>query len=80
VDGPDAIRRLVETASPYGEVLGLADALGDVEHMLREGNGAQRQTSEYRAGASLLDTYARTVALAHASHEEFARTAGEERW
>ena len=63
----DAVRRLVERAAPFADELGLAPHLDDVEKMLREGNGAQRQARAHAAGATLAEVYAGAVAQARAS-------------
>ncbi len=76
VSARDLIRRLVDTVGPQGETLGLSQSLNDVERMLCEGNGAQRQVRDHLEGASLRDAYAGTVARAHASHTQFVETTG----
>jgi carboxylate-amine ligase len=63
----DAVRRLVERAAPFADELGIAPHLADVERLLREGNGAQRQALAHAAGASLAEVFAETVARAHTS-------------
>jgi carboxylate-amine ligase len=63
----DAVRRLVDRAAPFAAELGLASHLDDVERMLREGNGAQRQARAHAAGETLAEVYAETVARARAS-------------
>jgi carboxylate-amine ligase len=67
VAAPDALRALVELAAPHTDLLGLAGHLGDVERMLREGNGAQQQIRAHAAGATLREVYAGTIAKARAS-------------
>ena len=66
VSAADAIRALVELAAPFADTLGLTAHLGDVERLLCEGNGAQRQARAYQAGATLREVYAGTVAEARA--------------
>jgi carboxylate-amine ligase len=63
----DAIRGLVELAAPRADALGLGRHLADVERMLREGNGAQQQVRAHRAGGTLREAFAGTVARARAS-------------
>jgi carboxylate-amine ligase len=63
----EAVRRLVERVAPYADELGSAPHLDNVERLLREGNGAQRQARAHAAGASLVEVYAETVARARAS-------------
>ena len=66
VPAPDALRELVEWARPAGESLEVGARLNDVERLLREGNGAQRQGRLLAAGASIHDVHAEAVALANA--------------
>ena len=47
----DAVRHLVELAAPYADGIGLSPHLADVERMLRDGNGAQRQSRAHVEGA-----------------------------
>jgi carboxylate-amine ligase len=61
VAAPDAIRELVEVAAPAAERLGCGAYLAHVERVLREGNGAQRQTRAYVAGMDIIDIYRETV-------------------
>ena len=63
----DAVRHLVELAAPYADDIGLSPHLADVERILRDGNGAQRQSRAHVEGASLREVYARTVTEAHRS-------------
>jgi len=63
----DAVRRLVERVAPYAAETGIGSHLADVERLLREGNGAQRQARAYQAGATLEEVYAETVARARAT-------------
>jgi carboxylate-amine ligase len=63
----DAVRRLVERAAPFAAELGIAAHLADVERLLREGNGAQRQARAHGAGAALAEVFAETVARARDS-------------
>lgn len=62
----DALRRLLEAVAPHGEGHGLGGYLADVERLLREGNGAQRQARAHREGASLREVFAETVARTRA--------------
>ncbi len=57
----DALRRLVELASPRAAELGLKPYFDDVERMLREGNGAQRQAAAHREGRPIEDVFAAVV-------------------
>jgi len=63
----DAIRRLVERAAPYADETAVAPHLADVERLLREGNGAQRQARALQKGPTLEEVYAETVARARAT-------------
>ncbi len=63
----DAVRRLVERAAPFAAELGIEAHLDDVERLLREGNGAQRQARAHAAGTPIADVYAETVARARAA-------------
>jgi glutamate---cysteine ligase / carboxylate-amine ligase len=58
----DAVRRLVELIAPHAAGLGLQPHLDDVERMLREGNGAQQQSTAHRDGRSIEDVFAGVVA------------------
>jgi glutamate---cysteine ligase / carboxylate-amine ligase len=56
-------RRVLEEARPYARELGGEDALGEVERILREGNGADAQRRAFEAGGMqglLADLLART--------------------
>jgi gamma-glutamyl:cysteine ligase YbdK (ATP-grasp superfamily) len=64
---PDAVRALVEKAAPEADRLGCAAQLHDIERLLREGNGAQRQTRAHEDGIAIFDVYAETVARAGAT-------------
>jgi carboxylate-amine ligase len=66
VSAPDAIRALVETAGPEAERLGCLRYLDGVERLLREGNGAQRQSRAHEAGMPIVDVYRETVVRAQA--------------
>jgi len=57
----DAVRELLEYVWPAAERLGVRPFIGNVERMLREGNGAQRQVADHVAGASLREAFAGTV-------------------
>jgi glutamate---cysteine ligase / carboxylate-amine ligase len=59
---PDAVRGLVELAAPHAAGLGLQPHLDDVERMLREGNGAQRQAAAHQEGRPIEDVFAEVVA------------------
>ncbi len=61
VSAPDAVRELVEFSAPAAERLGLRPFVANVEHMLRSGNGAQRQLRAVREGRSMRAVYAGTV-------------------
>ena len=77
-EAADAIRELVELASPYAGLLGLTPHLSDVERMLREGNGAQQQARAHQAGASIGDVFAETVSRARVSSMGVAADEGKE--
>ena len=62
----EALRELVEWSRPAAESLDVAVYLNDVERLLREGNGAQRQGRLLAAGASIHDVHADAVGLANA--------------
>lgn len=79
VPAPDYLRALVELAAPSADLLGLTRHLGDVERMLGEGNGAQRQVRAYAAGASLRGVYASAVEEARGSLGVYAEAVKEER-
>ena len=74
----DAIRHLLELTGPSADALGLTPHLEGVERMLREGNGAQQQVRAHRAGASLQEAFADTVAGARASSLDPQTTTQEE--
>jgi carboxylate-amine ligase len=57
----DAVRELLEFTAPQAERLGLRPFTGNVERMLTEGNGAQRQVRAVREGAEILDAYEAAV-------------------
>jgi carboxylate-amine ligase len=63
----EVLREVVEMVAPRADALGLTPHLADVERMVREGNGAQRQTRAHQAGQSLREVFAETVARAHES-------------
>jgi glutamate---cysteine ligase / carboxylate-amine ligase len=73
----DAVRRLAERAAPFAADLGLVPHLDDVERLLREGNGAQRQARAHEAGTTLEEVYAETVARARAASLGVAAGRGE---
>ena len=75
----DALRELVETVAPAAERIGLAAYLGDVERLLREGSGAQRQIKAHLEGKSIEEVFAETVVRARASSLAAARAEKEER-
>lgn len=68
----DAVRRLVERAAPFAAELGIETHLADVERLLQEGNGAQRQARAHAAGTPIAEVYAETVARARATSLEQA--------
>ena len=70
---PEALRELVEWVRPAGEALGLGGRLDDVERLLTEGNGAQRQGRALAAGRSIHELHADTVALANAIPGDYGR-------
>ncbi|MBN2205519.1 MAG: glutamate--cysteine ligase, partial [Thermoleophilia bacterium] len=61
VPAPDALRRLVELAAPRAADIGLQPHLDDVERLLREGNGAQRQAAAFRENGSLHEVFGDVV-------------------
>jgi carboxylate-amine ligase len=61
----DAVRELVEFSAPAAERLGLRPFVANVERLLRDGNGAQRQLRAHHDGAKLRDVYAGTVKRLH---------------
>lgn len=61
VDARDAVRELLEYVWPAAERMGLRPFITNVEAMLREGNGTQRQVAAHVAGTSLRDIYAESV-------------------
>ena len=63
---PEALRGLVEWVRPAAEKLALTAYLDDVERLLTEGNGAQRQGRLLAAGRSIHEVHADAVALANA--------------
>lgn len=66
VAAADAVRRLVEAVAPLADGHGLGPYLADVERLLAEGNGAQRQARAHRDGATLQEVFAETVARTRA--------------
>jgi len=72
VAAADALRDIAELAAPFTDALGFASHLDDVERIVREGNGAQRQVRAYLSGAALRDVYAGTVAEARAGSRGMA--------
>jgi carboxylate-amine ligase len=76
----DAVRHLVELAAPYADAIGLSPHLVDVERMLRDGNGAQRQARAHLEGKSLREVFSVSVAEAHRSSiGQNAQMQGEQR-
>lgn len=61
VPAADALRRLLELVAPHAAGIGLQPHLDDVERMLHEGNGAQRQAAAHRDGATLREVFADVV-------------------
>jgi glutamate---cysteine ligase / carboxylate-amine ligase len=74
----DAVRSLVELAAPHAGDLGLTRHLEDVERILREGNGAQKQIKSHVEGETLREVFAAAVARAHATSLSGGREATEE--
>lgn len=74
----DAVRGLVELARPCADELGLTPHLTDIERMINEGNGAQRQIRALAGSGSLAAVYAETVARARASSLDLALLSAEE--
>ena len=73
VPAPEALRELVEWVAPAGEALGLGVHLCDVERLLLEGNGAQRQGRALAQGKSIHDVHAAAVARANAIVDDDGR-------
>ena len=73
VPAPEALRELVEWVAPAGEALGLGTCLGNVERLLSEGNGAQRQGRALAQGKSIHDVHAAAVARANAIVDDDGR-------
>ena len=69
----------MELAAPHADALGLTPHLGDVERMLREGNGAQQQVKAHRKGETLSEVFAGTVARARADALQGSGDMQEER-
>ena len=61
VPAADAVREIVEFSAPAAERLGLRPFVANVEHMLRSGNGAQRQLRAVREGRNMREVYAGTL-------------------
>jgi carboxylate-amine ligase len=61
VAAADAIKELLDYVWPAAERLGVRPFIGNVERMLDEGNGAQRQVSAHLAGQTLREVFADQV-------------------
>ena len=70
---PEALRALVEWVRPAGEKLALGAHLDDVERLLSEGNGAQRQGRALARGQSIHEVHAEAVARANAIVDDDGR-------
>ena len=66
VPAPEAIRDLVERVRPLADGLGISSYLDNVERLLVEGNGAQRQARAHAAGRPPAEVFAETVDRARA--------------
>lgn len=64
---PEVARAALERARPHAAALGSADALGGIERILAEGNGADRQRAAFARGgmAGLLDLLVREAEEAY---------------
>ena len=65
-----AVERLVDWTADARDALGLDTHMSDLERMLSQGNGAQRQRRRYEGGERAEDIYAATVADTRASYAE----------
>ena len=81
VPAVEALAGLVDQVLPVAAELGLQPWLDGVDRMLREGNGAQRQEGAHRAGRSIEQVHAETVARTSddAATLAVAATGGEAR-
>ena len=77
IDAADAIRELVELVQPEADELGLHPFIADVERILREGNGSQRQVKAHLEGETLEQVFAGTVARVRPAQPQDTAT-GEE--
>jgi glutamate---cysteine ligase / carboxylate-amine ligase len=77
VDATDAVRELLELVLPEADRLGLHPFIDDVERILSEGNGAQRQVKAHLEGETLEEVFAGTVARVRPTAVQNAAT-GEE--
>ncbi len=62
VGAADAVRELLELVLPEADRLGLHPFIDDVERILSEGNGSQRQAKAHLEGETLEQVFAGTVA------------------
>ena len=65
-----AVERLLEWTADARATLGLDRQLTDLERLLANGNGAQRQMRRHAAGVSMEEIFAGTVAEARATYAE----------
>jgi carboxylate-amine ligase len=65
-----AVERLLEWTSDARSALGLDRHMADLETLLANGNGAQRQRRRHAAGDAVEDVYAATVADTRATYGE----------
>ena len=77
VPAADAIKELLDYVWPAAERLGVRPFIGNVERMLREGNGAQQQMNAHQDGKSLREVFAGTVEAAHRSPSRSSDERGE---
>ena len=69
-----AVERVVDWTSEARSALGLDGHMADLERLLANGNGAQRQRRRHAAGDSMDDIYAATVADTRATYAESGAT------
>jgi hypothetical protein len=65
-----AVERLVDWTADARDALGLDAHMSDLERMLSNGNGAQRQGRRRAAGERIDETYAALVAETQATYAE----------
>jgi len=65
VPASEAVRELLEFTAYQAERLGLRPFIANVERLLREGNGAQRQLAAYHGGTPIRKVYADSLRRLH---------------